>query len=120
MSADAQTATPARQFSLTESAVRRVAELLAQEDKPGLMLRVQVDSGGCSGFQYGFAFDDETGEDDRVFHCEHGVSVVVDQMSLDLLAGSELDWVEDLGGSSFQVRNPNAQSSCGCGASFSI
>ena len=83
------------------------------------MLRVTVSGGGCSGFQYGFDFDDSVGEDDRTFERD-GVSVVIDEVSLELLAGSTIDFVEDLIGASFQITNPQATSSCGCGASFSI
>ena len=83
------------------------------------MLRLAVSGGGCSGFQYGFSFDDARNEDDRVFERD-GVKLVVDETSLDLLVGAEVDFVEDLVGSSFQVRNPNASSSCGCGSSFSV
>jgi len=107
-----------RQLAITESAARRVTELMKAEYGEGLMLRVSVSGGGCSGFQYGFSFDDTVGEDDRTFQRD-GVTVVVDDMSLDLLAGSEIDFVEELIGSSFQIRNPNASSSCGCGSSFS-
>ncbi len=106
-------------FSLSASAAARVAWLLAQEAQPGLMLRVSVSGGGCSGFQYGFSLDDTVNPDDRTFERD-GVTAVVDEASLDLLAGSEVDYVEELVGASFQVKNPNATSSCGCGASFSI
>ncbi len=108
-----------RRLDLTASAVRRIATLLEDEPKDGIMLRVSVAGGGCSGFQYGFSFDDSVNEDDRVF-AEGGVKMVVDDCSLDLLAGSAIDWVETLAGASFQVRNPNAASSCSCGSSFSV
>ncbi|MEE8276340.1 MAG: iron-sulfur cluster insertion protein ErpA [Alphaproteobacteria bacterium] len=108
-----------RRLALTASAVRRIATLLEDEPKDGMMLRVSVAGGGCSGFQYGFAFDDSVNEDDKIF-AEGGVKVVVDDCSLDLLAGSAIDWVETLAGASFQVRNPNAASSCSCGSSFSV
>ena len=108
-----------RRLALTARAVRRIATLLEDEPKDGMMLRVSVAGGGCSGFQYGFSFDDSVNEDDRVF-AEGGVKVVVDDCSLDLLAGSAIDWVETLAGASFQVRNPNAASSCSCGSSFSV
>jgi iron-sulfur cluster insertion protein len=106
-------------LSLSARAAKRVAWLLEQEAQAGLMLRVSVSGGGCSGFQYGFSFDDTVNPDDRTFEYD-GVTAVVDEVSLDLLAGSEIDFVEDLIGASFQVKNPNAASSCGCGASFSI
>ena len=108
-----------RAVSLSASAAKRVAWLLEQEEQPGLMLRVSVSGGGCSGFQYGFSLDDMVNPDDRTFERD-GVTAVIDEVSLDLLAGSEIDYVEELVGASFQVKNPNAASSCGCGASFSI
>ena len=108
-----------RAVSLSASAAKRVAWLLEQEEQPGLMLRVAVSGGGCSGFQYGFSLDDTVNPDDRTFERD-GVTAVIDEVSLDLLAGSEIDYVEELVGASFQVKNPNAASSCGCGASFSI
>lgn len=107
-----------REFSVSESALRRIAALL-EDEAPNTMLRVTVSGGGCSGYQYGFGFDTNKTEDDHLF-THDGVTVVVDDVSLDLLSGSELDFVEDLIGAAFQVKNPNATSSCGCGASFSI
>jgi iron-sulfur cluster insertion protein len=107
------------EFGITENAAKRIARLVADEGDPGLMLRVSVNGGGCSGFQYSFGFDGSVNDDDRTFHRD-GVSVVVDEVSLELLAGSQLDFVEDLIGSYFEVQNPNATSSCGCGSSFSI
>ena len=108
-----------RAVSLSASAAKRVAWLLAQEAQPGLMLRGSGSGGGCSGFQYGFSLDDTVNPDDRTFERD-GVTAVIDEVSLDLLAGSEIDYVEELVGASFQVKNPNATSSCGCGASFSV
>jgi iron-sulfur cluster insertion protein len=110
---------PLKEVSLTPAAVRRIGELVAAEGDPSLMLRLAVSGGGCSGFQYGFSFDDTRNEDDALFERD-GVKLVVDQTSLELLVGAEVDFVEDLVGASFQVRNPNATSSCGCGSSFSI
>ena len=110
---------PVKEVSLTAAAARRIGALIAAEGNPGLMLRLAVSGGGCSGFQYGFTFDDTQNEDDRVFERD-GIKLVVDETSLDLLVGAEVDFVEDLVGSSFQVRNPNASSSCGCGSSFSL
>ena len=111
--------TSERQIVITDSAARRIAALKAQEEAGDAFLRIAVSGGGCSGFQYGLTFDEETNPDDLVF--EHGgVRVVVDEVSLDLLNGAEIDFVEDLMGASFQVKNPNAASSCGCGNSFSI
>ena len=104
---------------VTDSAAARIAYLVEQEKQPGLMLRVSVSGGGCSGFQYGFSFDDATTPDDRIFE-RAGARVVIDEMSLELLRGSEIDFVEDLIGAYFRVNNPNAASSCGCGSSFSI
>lgn len=109
----------ARRLTLTASAAARVGELRRQQGDDGLMLRVAVSGGGCSGFQYGFSFDDTVRDDDLTFDRD-GVTVVVDEVSLDLLDGSEIDFVEELIGASFQVRNPNASSSCGCGTSFSL
>ena len=113
-----ETAAP-QQLSLTANAAKRVAWLIEQEDEAALMLRVSVSGGGCSGFQYGFSFDSKVNDDDRTFERD-GVVAVIDETSLELLAGSEIDFVEDLGGSSFQIRNPNASSSCGCGSSFAV
>ena len=108
-----------RSIVVTESAARRIAVLKTQEQAESAFLRIAVSGGGCSGFQYGFTFDDQRNEDDFVFERD-GIAVVVDDVSLGLLNGAELDFVEDLMGASFQVRNPNAASSCGCGNSFSI
>ena len=108
-----------RGIVVTENAARRIAVLKTQEQAESAFLRIAVSGGGCSGFQYGFSFDDQRNDDDFVFE-RNGVAVVVDDGSLGLLNGSELDFVEDMMGASFQVRNPNAASSCGCGNSFSI
>ena len=116
---DVTPAATERRLVLTEAAAKRVAWLAEQEEQDGLMLRVSVSGGGCSGFQYGFSFDDTVNADDHTFERD-GVKVVVDDVSLDLLAGAEIDFVEELIGASFQIRNPNASSSCGCGTSFSI
>src|SRR4051794_28441098 len=108
-----------RQIAVTESAARRIAALKDQEEAANAFLRIAVSGGGCSGFQYGLSFDDTQNPDDHVF--ERGdVAVIVDDVSLDLLNGAELDFVEDMMGASFQIKNPNAASSCGCGNSFSI
>ena len=108
-----------RRIIITDSAAQRIAALKAQEEAEGAFLRIAVSGGGCSGFQYGLTFDDQRSPDDVVF--EHGgVTVIVDDVSLDLLNGAEVDFVEDLMGASFQIKNPNAASSCGCGNSFSI
>ena len=106
-------------LTLTESAAKQILRLMEKETEPGAMVRLAVSGGGCSGFQYGFSFDSQLNDDDRTFERD-GATLVIDQVSLELLAGSEVDYVEDLVGASFQVRNPQASSSCGCGASFSI
>lgn len=107
------------QVILTESAAQRVQTLISMEGKPNLMLRLGVSGGGCSGFQYNIELDDKTNEDDVVSE-QHGVKLVVDQTSLEILAGTEVDFVEDLMGASFQFKNPQATSTCGCGTSFSV
>jgi len=109
----------ADEFLISKSAAKRIAHLVGVESNPALMFRVSVSGGGCAGFQYGFDLDDRAAEDDLIFEKE-GAKVVVDQTSLDLLRGSELDFVEELVGSYFSVKNPNAASSCGCGTSFSV
>jgi iron-sulfur cluster insertion protein len=110
---------PDGQVSLTANAARRIAELKSQENAPDAFLRLAVSGGGCSGFQYGFSFDKERRTDDLVF-ARDGVELVIDEVSLELVKGAELDFVEDMMGAYFQVRNPNAASSCGCGNSFSV
>ena len=102
---------------VTEKAFERLAEIGAQAK--GKALRIAVEGGGCSGFQYIFKFDTERNNDDLVFE-KNGVEVVVDEISLELITGGRLDYVEELIGSYFQIANPNASSSCGCGTSFSI
>jgi len=108
-----------RRVVLTVNAAKRIAELKVQENVPAAYLRLAVSGGGCSGFQYGFSFDDQRQEDDALFELE-GVGLVIDTTSLELVDGAEIDFVEDLMGASFQVRNPNASSSCGCGKSFAM
>lgn len=105
--------------SLSVRAAARVAALIEQQGNPALKLRLSVSGGGCSGFQYGFDFDEIQKPDDIVVKRD-GVTMLVDSMSLLYLTGSEVDFVEDLVGASFQVVNPNASSSCGCGSSFAI
>ena len=104
--------------TVSARAARRIAEILKNEPRPA-MLRVAVTGGGCSGFQYNFALDDAKAEDDLVLERD-GAVVLIDSMSLDFLRGAEIDFVDDLIGAAFKVNNPNAQSSCGCGTSFSI
>jgi len=105
-------------FSVTQNAAKRIAFLASKETRP-VMMRVAVLGGGCSGFQYNFSFEEGRNEDDLVIERD-GASVLVDSTSLELLKGSELDYVEEMVGSAFQVKNPNATSSCGCGNSFSV
>jgi len=109
----------APELTLSESAAKRIAFLVAQEEEPGVMLRVTVSGGGCSGFRYDFSFDSSINEDDRVFERD-GAKVVLDEDSLDILSGSLVNFVDDLMGAYFTIENPNASSSCGCGTSFSI
>jgi iron-sulfur cluster insertion protein len=108
-----------RQVLLTENAARRVKKLREMEGNSQLMLRLSVSGGGCSGFSYGFSLDDQKTEDDLTF-VFYDVTLVIDNVSLDLLTGSTVDFVEDLVGSAFTVTNPNATSTCGCGSSFSL
>ncbi|PXW94310.1 iron-sulfur cluster insertion protein [Sphaerotilus hippei] len=106
-------------LKITDAVVAKVAEMLAEEGDPNLQLRVFVTGGGCSGFQYGFAFDDEKKEDD-VRVVRDSLTVVVDAMSLQYLVGAEIDYEDKLDGARFVIRNPNAASTCGCGSSFSV
>ena len=106
-------------ITLTERAADKVRELISEEENKDLKLRVFITGGGCSGFQYGFSFDEETADDDTRIE-RAGVMVVVDSMSFPYLAGSEVDYTEGLEGSRFIINNPNAVTTCGCGASFSI
>jgi iron-sulfur cluster insertion protein len=108
----------AQELLISASAARRVAAIAADEPA-GTFLRVSVSGGGCSGFQYKLALDRVRNEDDRSF-MRDGAEIVVDATSLELLGGAELNFVEDLSGAFFQMRNPNASSSCGCGMSFSV
>lgn len=105
-------------ITLTESAVGKLKELFAEENNPNLLLRVFVQGGGCSGFQYGFTFDEDRNEDD--FDVPAEVPVVVDSMSMQYLQDATIDYREDLMGASFSINNPQAVSTCGCGSSFSI
>jgi len=105
-------------MTLSPSAAARVAAIAAKQGKPAI-LRLSVEGGGCSGFQYKFGLDDAPEGDDLIDERD-GVTLLVDPMSLELVAGSEVDYVESLGGSAFKVSNPNAASGCGCGSSFSV
>ena len=103
----------------TDSAVAKVRELIEEEGNPALKLRVFVSGGGCSGFQYGFTFDEDINDDDTALE-KDGVTLLVDSMSYQYLVGAEIYYSEGLQGSQFVIRNPNATSTCGCGSSFSV
>ncbi|EED35068.1 iron-sulfur cluster assembly accessory protein [Luminiphilus syltensis NOR5-1B] len=107
------------EIRLTDNAVRKVRTLVEDEENPNLKLRVFISGGGCSGFQYGFTFDENTADDDMVVE-KGGVVAVIDSMSFQYLVGSEVDYTEGLEGSRFIINNPNAVTTCGCGASFSV
>ncbi len=107
-------------FSLSDSAAKRIAHLLKDEPGENPKLRISVLGGGCSGFQYHYDFDAKPINSDDVLIEQHGAIVVVDSVSLDLLKGSMMDYVETLGAASFEIKNPNATASCGCGNSFAI
>ena len=109
--------TPPLEF--TDRAAAKVADLLSEEDNPALKLRVFISGGGCSGFQYGFTFDDCEEDGDTVIK-NGGVALLVDPMSVQYLMGAEIDFKEDLEGATFVIRNPNASTTCGCGSSFSV
>ena len=102
----------------TDSAAAKVADLVAEEGNPELKLRVFVQGGGCSGFQYGFTFDEVQNDDDTVMQ-KNGVTLLIDPMSYQYLVGAEIDYQEGLEGAQFVIKNPNATSTCGCGSSFS-
>ena len=106
-------------MNLQPAAISKLQELVAEEGNPDLMLRVFVQGGGCSGFSYGFTFDEVQNEDDFDFVYD-SVKVVVDAMSMQYLTGAAIDYKEDITGSQFVITNPNAQSTCGCGSSFSV
>ena len=103
----------------TDAAARKVQELVLEEGNPDLKLRVYISGGGCSGFQYGFSFDEEQAEDDIAIDND-GVTLLVDPLSIQYLMGAEVDYTESLQGAQFVIRNPNASTTCGCGSSFSI
>ena len=105
---------------ITESAKQKVIDLLIDENNPNLMLRTFVQGGGCSGFQYGFTFDEEKNEDDFEIELDSRWKLVVDAMSMQYMTGAVIDYTEDLHGSQFSIKNPNAQTTCGCGSSFSV
>jgi iron-sulfur cluster insertion protein len=103
----------------SDSAAAKVSELIAEEGNPDLKLRIYVTGGGCSGFSYGFAFDEAAKEDDFMLE-KNGVSLLIDSMSMQYLTGAEIGYEEGLEGSRFVIKNPNATSTCGCGSSFSV
>ncbi|MFT5561171.1 MAG: iron-sulfur cluster insertion protein [Litorivivens sp.] len=106
-------------FAFSDSAAAKVAELIAKEGNPDLKLRVFIQGGGCSGFSYGFTFDETTEEDDTTMS-KNGVSLVIDEMSYQFLVGAEIDYKDDLEGAQFVIKNnPGAKTTCGCGSSFS-
>jgi iron-sulfur cluster insertion protein len=115
MNAPAEMTSP---LLFTDSAANKVKELIVEEGNSELKLRVFVTGGGCSGFQYGFTFDEVTNEDDTVME-KNGVTLLIDPMSFQYLIGAEIDYSEGLQGSQFVIKNPNATSTCGCGSSFS-
>jgi iron-sulfur cluster insertion protein len=103
----------------TDSAASKVRELIEEEGNPNLKLRVFVQGGGCSGFQYGFTFDEDINEDDTTLD-KDGVQLLIDAMSFQYLMGAEIDYKDDISGSQFVIKNPNATTTCGCGSSFSV
>ncbi|MGL4767686.1 MAG: iron-sulfur cluster insertion protein ErpA [Formosimonas sp.] len=106
-------------FIFTDNAATKVKDLIIEEGNPDLKLRVFVQGGGCSGFQYGFTFDEIINEDDTAID-KNGVTLLVDSMSYQYLVGAEIDYKEDLEGAQFVIKNPNASTTCGCGSSFSV
>ncbi|KAG8151876.1 iron-sulfur cluster insertion protein ErpA [Burkholderia catarinensis] len=106
-------------FVFTDAAADKVKQLIDEEGNPDLKLRVFVQGGGCSGFQYGFTFDEEVNEDDTVMN-KNGVQLLIDSMSYQYLVGAEIDYKDDLNGAQFVIKNPNASTTCGCGSSFSV
>ncbi|AKM00325.1 iron-sulfur cluster insertion protein ErpA [Burkholderia cepacia] len=106
-------------FVFTDAAADKVKQLIDEEGNPDLKLRVFVQGGGCSGFQYGFTFDEEVNEDDTVMN-KNGVQLLIDSMSYQYLVGAEIDYKDDINGAQFVIKNPNATTTCGCGSSFSV
>ena len=106
-------------IEFSDAAANKVKSLIAEEENPNLKLRVYVTGGGCSGFQYGFTFDENENEDDMRVEKE-GVTLLIDPMSLQYLMGAEIDFKEDIQGAQFVIKNPNAKTSCGCGSSFGV
>ena len=112
-------ATTTDELTFTTAAARKVASLIEEEGNPDLMLRVYIQGGGCSGFQYGFQFEEVVNEGDTEVVTD-GITLVVDPMSMQYLVGAEVDYTEGLQGAQFVIRNPNASTTCGCGSSFSV
>ena len=110
---------PQDAIKFTNAAARKVMELIMEEHNPELNLRVYISCGGCSGFQYGFTFDEDSSEDDIAVTNE-GVTLLIDPLSFQYLMGAEVDYSENLQGAQFVIRNPNAATTCGCGSSFSV
>ena len=106
-------------LNFSDSAANKVKELIVEEGNPELKLRVFVTGGGCSGFQYGFTFDEVQNDDDTVMQ-KNGVTLLIDSMSMQYMMGAEIDYTEGLEGAQFVIRNPNATTTCGCGSSFSV
>jgi iron-sulfur cluster insertion protein len=107
-------------IEITESAKAKIVDILIDEDNPKAMLRTFVQGGGCSGFSYGFTIDEEQNEDDFELSVNEQYKILVDAMSMQYLQGAVIDYKEDLMGSSFSIKNPNAQTTCGCGSSFGV
>lgn len=114
-----QNQNPTDAIKFTDTAARKVMGLIMEEHNPELKLRVYISGGGCSGFQYGFSFDEEQGADDIAVNNE-GVTLLIDPMSFQYLIGAEVDYSENLQGAQFVIRNPNASTTCGCGSSFAM
>lgn len=106
-------------IEITDSAVKKIADLLEEENNPNLKLRTFVQGGGCSGFQYGFTFDEDQAQDDYIVE-KQGIKILIDSFSYQYLLGSRIDYKDDLTGASFSISNPNATTTCGCGSSFSV
>lgn len=106
-------------FIITELAAKKIKNLVETEKKEGLRLRISINGGGCSGFQYNFILDNKKEQDDQIFE-KDGIEVIIDETSLALIEGAVLDYVEDMVASTFTLKNPNANASCGCGNSFSL
>lgn len=123
-----QVAAVANDITVTDSAAKKVYDLILEDGNPDLKLRVYITGGGCSGFQYGFSFEQVANEDDTVIKKsvakesdhQHQVEFLVDPMSFQYLVGAEIDYVEDIEGERFIIRNPNAETTCGCGSSFAV